>query len=253
MPSAAGRPPLIPAGASSITAPGWRVEVVERTGSTNTDVVQRYRRGEDPGYVLAAEEQTGGRGRLGRTWASPPRAGLTFSVLLPAAPAPWVPLFGGLAVATALREVCDVAAVLKWPNDVLIEGRKICGVLAEAAVPVRADGSGRGKRGAVVLGVGLNVTTTAAELPPDRPATSLALAGAAELDRLTILRAILAELRHDHSSAAYRERCSTLGTEVNLALPDGRTVTGVAADVDADGRLVIDGVAYAAGDVVHLR
>ena len=181
---------------------------------------------------------------------SPPRAGLTFSALvrpeLPPTDWPWLPLWTGLAVATALRERAEVDAVLKWPNDVLVQDRKVCGVLAEVPVP-----------GAAVLGVGLNVTTTAGELPHDA-AGSLRLAGAATTDRDTLLRAVLRSLAAvladtDTAKAAYRERCSTLGRRVRLELPGDRSVEGLAEAVDDSGRLVVDGVAYGAGDVVHLR
>jgi BirA family transcriptional regulator, biotin operon repressor / biotin---[acetyl-CoA-carboxylase] ligase len=241
------RPPLAGLRAPAFRASaGWRVTVVTRTGSTNADVVELARRGERPGYVLVAEEQTGGRGRLGRRWVSPPRAGLTFSALLSPPPSPWVPLLAGVAVAAALRDVCEVEAVLKWPNDVLIGGSKVCGILAEVAASPGAPAR-------VVLGVGLNVTTTAEELPADRPATSLRLAGARVTDRATILRAILAELAAERAPADYRSWCATLGETVTIGLPDGTQVSGLADDVDPDGRIVIDGVPYAVGDVVHLR
>lgn len=245
------RPPLRERALRRALGPdGWRLEVVEHAGSTNAVVAERARAGEPARLVVVAESQTAGRGRLDRTWVSPPRAGLTFSVLLrpelPPARWPWLPLVTGLAVATALREHADVDAVLKWPNDVLIEGRKVCGVLAE--VPVT---------GAVVLGIGLNVSTRASELPPDR-ATSLRLAGASTTDRGTVLRAVLRSLAQvlDDVEAAqlrYRERCSTLGAAVRIELPGGTSVVGLAEAVDEQGCLVVGGVAYGAGDVVHLR
>ena len=223
---------------------GYRLEVLQSAASTNAVVAERARAGEPHGLVVVAEEQTEGRGRLGRTWVSPPRAGLTFSVLVrPSGPMQWVPLLGGVGVARALREHAGVEAVLKWPNDVLVDGRKLCGLLAEAV------------DGAVVLGVGLNVTTTAAELPVPE-ATSLALAGATTTDRDTVLRAVLrgiADAIGDDARPAYRELCTTLGRQVRVELPGGEEVTGTAEAVDEDGRLVVDGSAYAAGDVVHLR
>lgn len=241
------RPPLTGVRQAAFRAPeGWRVTVVARTGSTNADVAEAARQGAEPGYVLVAEEQTGGRGRLGRTWVSPPRAGLTFSALLSAPPSPWVPLLAGVAVARAIRDVCQLDARLKWPNDVLLDGMKVCGILAEVAAVA-------GQPPRVVLGVGVNVTTTTAELPGDRPATSLRLAGAAVTDRATLLRAVLRELAAARSPVDYRTLCATLGAEVSVRLPAGEVVRGVADDVDDQGRLVVAGVAYAAGDVVHLR
>ncbi|MCW2666367.1 MAG: biotin/acetyl-CoA-carboxylase ligase [Frankiales bacterium] len=243
------RPPLQPLALSRALAPeGWRLDVLPETPSTNAVVAERARAGAPAGLVVVAERQTAGRGRLDRSWVSPPRAGLTFSVLvrpeLPPARWSWLPLWGGLAVADALRDRCELDTELKWPNDVLIGGKKVCGVLAEAP-----------GGGAVVLGIGLNVTTRADELPHDG-ATSLRLAGATTTDRDTVLRAVLrrwAQVLREASPDAYRARCGTLGRAVRLELPGGRSVEGTAETVDDDGRLVVDGTPYAAGDVVHLR
>ena len=242
------RPPLRErALAAALEPDGWRLEVLPAVGSTNEVVAARARGGEPAGLVVVTEHQTAGRGRLDRTWVAPARAGLTLSVLLrpdlPLERWPWLPLWAGVAVARTLREQTGVDAVLKWPNDVLVGGRKLCGLLAE--VPVE---------GVVVLGIGLNVTTRQAELPrPD--ATSLALEGATTTDRDTLLRALLRSLRDVLAEAApdgYRALCSTVGGAVRIDLPGGATVTGTAEAVDGTGRLVVDGRAYAAGDVVHL-
>lgn len=240
------RPPLpVTALTRALEPEGWHLEVVPQARSTQELV--RERAAEPRRLVIAAEEQTAGRGRLDRSWVSPPRAGLTFSVLLrPEQPRHgwgWVPLLAGYAVARALREQADVEAVLKWPNDVLIAERKVCGLLAEAT----AD--------AVVLGIGLNVTTRQEELPHPH-ATSLALEGAATTDRGTLLKAVLRSLAGalgDRPLSSYRQWCATLGRQVCLHLPDGSTISGTAEAVDDDGRLVVDGRPYAAGDVVHLR
>ncbi|MGZ6825362.1 MAG: biotin--[acetyl-CoA-carboxylase] ligase [Mycobacteriales bacterium] len=242
------RPPLRASALSRALEPdGFRVEVLARAGSTNALVAERARAGEPHGLVVVAEEQTAGRGRLDRSWQSPPRAGLTFSVLLRPALEPhrlgWVPLWGGLAVARAVREQTGVEAVVKWPNDVQVDGRKLAGLLAESVA------------GAVVLGIGLNVTTRREELPVET-ATSLQLEGATTTDRDTVLRAVLRALAGalgDRDVASYREVCSTLGRQVRVELPGGESVTGLAEAVDDDGRLVVDGTPYAAGDVVHLR
>ena len=245
------RPPLRAAALQRALAPdGWRVEVVSTASSTNALVAERARAGEPAGLVIVAEEQTAGRGRLDRSWVSPPRAGLTFSVLvrpeLPPGQWPWLPLLTGLAVAQALRERARVDAVLKWPNDVLVDGRKVCGVLAEVPAP-----------GSAVLGIGLNVSTHLDELPHPQ-ATSLALVGAATTDRDTVLRSVLRSLRRVledpvTSRADYAALCDTVGRTVRLELPDGRSVQGTADGVDDGGRLLLDGTAYGAGDVVHLR
>jgi BirA family biotin operon repressor/biotin-[acetyl-CoA-carboxylase] ligase len=249
----------------ALAGDGFDVTVVPETASTNGDLAARVAEGAPEGTVLVAESQVAGRGRLGRGWSSPPRAGLTFSVLLrPPAPAAWLPLLGGLSLAVALREVADVQAELKWPNDVVLVGpdeqeRKVAGILAE----VSGD--------AVVLGIGLNVTTRAEEfvgLPAGAlEPTSLALSGAPTTDRETILKATLRTLarayagwRSDPGSPAqvYRSICRTLGQQIRLELPGGRLVLCVANDIDDEGRLLVTDAAgrreaYAAGDVVHLR
>lgn len=245
------RPPLRSLPLRRALAPhGWRVEVLATTSSTNAVVAARARDGEPAGLVIVAEKQTSGRGRLDRVWLSPPRAGLTMSVLLrpegPVSGWPWFPLLAGVAVTRMLREQAALAADLKWPNDVQVEGRKLAGLLAE--VPVS---------GALVIGLGLNVSTRRDELPGPG-ATSLALEGAVTTDRDTLLRSLLRELSAVWADPAagrreYRDRCATIGRQVRLELPAGVTLEGTATEVDEDGRLVVDGMAYAAGDVVHLR
>jgi BirA family transcriptional regulator, biotin operon repressor / biotin---[acetyl-CoA-carboxylase] ligase len=252
----------------------WReIRVVAETGSTNADLAAAAGDGADEGLVLVAEEQTAGRGRLDRAWTAPPRSGLAFSVLLrpqvPLARLGWLPLMAGVAVVTALRGFAEVEgierggmadAALKWPNDVLIHGRKLAGILAERA----GD--------AVVIGIGLNVSLRADELPVPT-ATSLALEGA-PTDRDPVLRAILRELAARYADFcgewfegslrdAYREVCATLGRQVRVELPGGApgapggVLTGEAVDIDENGRLLVraaDGDhALSAGDVVHVR
>jgi BirA family biotin operon repressor/biotin-[acetyl-CoA-carboxylase] ligase len=247
------------------------IDVVASTGSTNADLLARAvaAPGSAEGQVLAAEEQTAGRGRLGRSWSSVPSASLTFSVLLRPAPVPqdrrgWLPLLAGVAVVSAVRAVAGVDAVLKWPNDVLVGEHKLAGILAEQS----PDGS------AVVIGTGLNVATPAEALPVSPaglPATSLLAEGAA-VSRETLLIAILGQLerwylafRADPDPAragvldAYRSLCATLGQPVRVELPVGRVVTGVASDIDFEGRLLIAGdsgdslTPVSAGDVIHVR
>jgi len=259
-------PPLQPAVLRrELIRPGgfWQqIRVVQVTGSTNADLLAEAAAGASGGRVLVAETQTAGRGRLGRHWVSPPHTSLAFSVLLraddlPPARRSWIPLLAGLAVALALRGYAAVDARLKWPNDVLVGAAKLAGILAEQ------------HRDAVVVGIGINVTVRREDLPTPT-ATSLLLENAAVLNREHLLGAVLRELEHwylaevaardaDDSGlrAEYRSRCATIGQQVRVELPGGRTLTGVAADVDAGGRLVVRtpaGVtAVSAGDVVHVR
>jgi BirA family biotin operon repressor/biotin-[acetyl-CoA-carboxylase] ligase len=266
-----GRPPLhVPSLRRAVVRPGsyWQsLEVVESTGSTNADLAAAARAGARDRAVLVAESQESGRGRQDRSWVSPPRAGLTFSVLLrpdgvPPARWGWLPLLAGVALTRAVGRLAEVDAWLKWPNDLLLgpHRRKAAGLLAEVA------------DGGVVVGIGLNVTTTAEELPrPD--ATSLRLEDGACLDRAPLLAAVLRELGQDYVTwrdvggdpevsglrRVYAESCDTVGRQVKVMLPGDAVLTGEAVDVDADGRLLVrpalggDVVAVAAGDVVHVR
>ena len=246
------------------------IEVVARTGSTNSDLVALAAEEKAAeGTVLVAEEQNAGRGRLDRQWTAPARSGLFFSVLLKPAEVPverwgWLPLLTGVAVATGLSRAAGVDTALKWPNDLLVtvDGaeRKAGGILAERA------GSD-----AVVVGIGINVTLREDELPVPG-AGSLALAGAATTDRDTVLRAVLRSLAEWYDrwrevggdpavsglQDTYAAGCATLGRVVRAELPGGRSVVGEAVAVDGDGRLVLatgEGVQepVGAGDVVHLR
>ncbi|SER38928.1 BirA family transcriptional regulator, biotin operon repressor / biotin-[acetyl-CoA-carboxylase] ligase [Streptomyces sp. yr375] len=246
------------------------VEVVQRTGSTNADLVAAASAGQAAeGAVLVAEEQTAGRGRLDRRWSAPPRSGLFFSVLLTPDEVPvsrwgWLPLLTGVAVATGLARAAGVDLALKWPNDLLVtvgdEERKAGGILAE-----------RAGEDSVVVGVGVNVTLRADELPVPQ-AGSLALAGAANTDRDPLLRAVLRSLEEWYGrwraaggdpgasglQETYAAGCATLGRRVRAELPGDRSLVGEAVAVDGDGRLVIateEGVQapVGAGDIVHLR
>jgi len=246
------------------------LDVVPSTGSTNADLLARAADPASPeGQVLVAEEQTAGRGRLGRSWSSVPGASLTFSVLLrpaavPAARRGWLTLLAGVAVASAVRSVAGVDAVLKWPNDVLAGDRKLAGILAEQS----PDGA------AVVIGTGLNVAAAPGELPVSATGlvpTSLHAEGATAA-REDLLLGVLTELERwyvafradpDPGRAglldAYRSLCETLGRTVRVELPAGGVMTGVARDVDAEGRLLVADsrggsvTAVSAGDVVHVR
>ncbi|ALU95842.1 biotin--acetyl-CoA-carboxylase ligase [Streptomyces globisporus C-1027] len=245
------------------------LEVVESTGSTNTDLAERARAGAAAeGAVLVAEEQTAGRGRLERSWTAPPRSGLFFSVCLEPGDIPverwgWVPLLAGVAAATGLAKSAGVDMSLKWPNDLLVsvegEERKTGGILGEFA----GDG--------IVVGLGINVSLRADELPAPT-AGSLALAGAISTDRETLLRAVLRSVEHWYGAwkaaggdaaasglqAAYAAGCATLDRRVRAELPGGASLVGEAVAIDGDGRLVLsteDGLQQpvSAGDIVHLR
>lgn len=247
------RPPLDPVRLAGSPIP---VVVLDEAASTNELAAERARAGSPP-LVLVAEHQTAGRGRLDRTWETPARAALTFTVVLrPSIQSvdwPWLPLLAGLAV----REALPIKASLKWPNDVLIGDRKVCGILAERVEsPIGS---------AAIVGIGINVSTTADELPVPT-ATSLVLEGAL-VDRTALLLDVLASIQslqarwaaHGNAwlRAAYSSACSSLGQTVQVDLPGGRQLIGTAREVDDGGRLVVAGpdglVPVGAGDVVHVR
>lgn len=241
-----------------------RLDVLSETGSTNADLRERAADAEAWPHLsaLVAAHQTAGRGRLDRTWTAPPGAALAVSVLLrdlPASPSAlgWIPLAAGVAMTDAVAaQLPGREVAVKWPNDVLVGGRKICGVLAEAV------------DGAIIVGAGVNTAMTEGELPVPTATSFAALGAEADVDRLLAaylgglagLVAALASAGDAERSglrAATIDRCATLGREVRVHLPDGRELVGQATALDADGRLVVaaggDLHAVAAGDVVHVR
>ncbi|HEX2286321.1 MAG TPA: biotin--[acetyl-CoA-carboxylase] ligase [Mycobacterium sp.] len=249
--------------AMALKPPWHRLDIVTETGSTNADLVSRAMAGEDiDGAVLIAEHQTRGRGRNGRGWSAIPRAQVLLSVGVATREVPaqlwgWLPLAAGVAVADAVSAVSGVDASLKWPNDVLVDGGKLAGILAEA-VPSQAI---------VVVGIGVNVSLRSAEVP-DAEIASLLELGVEAPDRERLTARLLLDLgvrvaqwrQTDMGSnlkADYRARSATIGSRVRATLPGGEHVVGLARDVDDHGRLVIEAdgqpVAISAGDVVHLR
>lgn len=268
-----------------------KVEVVDAVGSTSSAVADQLRA--DPESwpnrsLLVADQQVAGRGRAGRSWVTPARAALTATLVLrPDAPADrwgWLPLLAGLGAVTALRATAGVPAVLKWPNDVLVDlsghvgeldgwgtARKVGGILTEVvALPGGTVGSGSGQGAAVLIGIGVNVSQTAPELPVPS-ATSLALAGAQHTDRETVLTAVVGAVLEvvERWEAAAGDAvlaglaaevaavCETLGRPVHVQLPGGAVLDGVADRLDGTGALVVTGAdgehVVAAGDVLHVR
>ena len=274
MPITGDRPPLREAALRRALVvprgPYRALDVVDEVGSTNAELAAAARSGAGDRTVLIAEHQSAGRGRRDRSWQAPARSGLALSVLLrPAGVGPmavpparwgWLPLLAGVALCEVVADLGQVDATLKWPNDLLLGPRraKAAGILAEVV------GS------AVVLGIGLNVSMRAGELPVPQ-ATSLAIEGAACTDRELLVGALLRRLdeevrrwssRGGDAGAsglreAYRARCSTLGQQVRVELSGHGALLGTAVDIDGEGRLVLDtrGVrqAVSAGDITHLR
>src|SRR5215212_9778636 len=248
----------------------WQqVDLVPETGSTNADLAARARQDEVSGTVLITDYQSAGRGRQGRTWTAPPGSGIAMSILVrPNGIEPsrwsWLSLLAGLAVSDGVRRAADLPAVLKWPNDVLIADRKLCGILSE-----RVDTS---QGPACVVGIGLNVSLSEDQLPVPS-ATSLMIAahqfGGPQPSRTAVIATVLAafellyarwEAQHGNDptlAASYAERCETIGRDVRVLLSEERSVEGIADGIDEDGRLIVrttsGSSAYGAGDVIHLQ
>lgn len=242
----------------------WRIRRFATIDSTNRWLLDEARSGAPEGLVAVADEQTAGRGRRGRTWTAAPGSSLLVSVLvrpsLAAERLHLVTMAAGLALSDAIAQVAGVTAALKWPNDLVVDDRKLAGILAEAEI-----GAG-GEVSAVVVGVGCNVSwdavpsdlvgiATACNLEAGRPVERAEVLDA-YLEQLAVRLDDLASVEHD-----YPGRLATLGRRVRVDLGD-RVLEGTATGVDAAGRLLVDPdpgynvgevVAVAAGDVVHLR
>ncbi|WP_183407057.1 biotin--[acetyl-CoA-carboxylase] ligase [Nocardioides marmorisolisilvae] len=219
-----------------------------------------------PDTLVVADHQTAGRGRLDRTWDTPPGSALTFTAVvdpgLADADWPLLPLAVALAAADGVRSASGLPVAVKWPNDLLVptpdggQG-KIAGILLERV-------SGPGGRALALIGIGINVALGPDELPVPT-ASSLSIAGS-PVDRTAVfaevvpaLATILDALRAEPGAVLerYRSECDTVGRQVTVQLPDGETFSGTASGLDRGGRLVVDGPGgsrtIGAGDVVHVR
>ncbi|MGK3953383.1 biotin--[acetyl-CoA-carboxylase] ligase [Microbacterium sp. I2] len=249
-----------------------RVQVVETTESTNADVVRHVveASGEWPHLsVLLTTDQRAGRGRLDRKWVTPPGTALAVSTVvrvsgIPYASRGWIPLIAGAAMTRAVRAQLagtTHTAALKWPNDVILDGGKVCGILAEV-VPGHAD--------AVVIGTGVNTRMPRTDLPVETATSFEAVGLECDDDRLLAdyLRALDEQLgalvgaRGNAAAAGVHAEiealCGTVGSDVAVALPDGETLRGRASRIDEEGRLIVVQhdefeSAVSAGDVIHVR
>ncbi len=235
--------------------------------STNRYLLDEARAGAGEGLVVVADHQSAGRGRLGRRWEAPPAANLLVSVLL----RPQLPLEArhmasavvALAAADACTALAEVAVSIKWPNDLLVDGRKLAGVLAEADVVTEGGAP-------IVVGIGINVSWPRGADTGDlaESATSLLRESGRPVDRAQLLDRFLVELEPRVAALSspegrvdqagdLRSRCTTIGARVRVESSDS-TFTGVAVDVTAQGHLVVDvddqgPRTVVVGDVIHLR
>lgn len=247
---------------------GRELHLHPRLASTNTTALALAASGAPHGTVVVAEEQTAGRGRLGRVWHSPAGENLYCSILLrevgSGAWLSWLPLMTGLAVLKTVHAAAGLQPSLKWPNDVFIGSRKIAGVLGESAGLGTPDA-------VVVVGIGLNVNIGRESFPTELRAiaTSLAAEAGCRFDRAELLASLLLELEACYTAvtpevpAALREEygayCSTLGRQVRVSLAEDRTIEGRAEAITEDGalRVIESGSGRAltirTGDILYLR
>lgn len=219
----------------------WSVIVVEETTSTQSDLISDF----SPGRVLIAEYQSAGRGRLDRKFIVPPRKGLTFSFCIDAIEdIGWIPLLTGLAVADAIDENLNGKLVeIKWPNDLLVNKKKLSGILSERV------------EGGVVVGVGINIFQTKEELPIEE---SISLSMVTEVDREKLLIDILNKIgetfsNFENSKNLYISKCGTIGKLVKASLPNGEIIEDIAIGVSNEGSLLLNSREISVADIVHLR
>jgi BirA family biotin operon repressor/biotin-[acetyl-CoA-carboxylase] ligase len=246
---------------SSQEATGF--EYLEQTGSTNRDLLAKAE-GLPEFYVLTTDFQTAGKGRMDRSWEANPGSSVMASVLLrpsftESSGIGWLSLMTSLAISQAISEL-GPSPKIKWPNDVLVADKKLSGILAEASADLSC----------VVVGFGINVNQTKAQLPVET-ATSLFIETGRSSDRDQLLAAVIKNLRQlyleltaasgDATISGLREAIlkisATVGQQVSVEFPDGEKAFGKAQDIDAVGRLVVETssetLTVSAGDVLHLR
>ena len=254
----------------STTWVGRRIELFDCLPSTNGEAVQLAQAEVEHGTVVVADSQTAGRGRLSRTWFSPPGANLYCSIILRATrPAErltewlsWLPLISALAAAEAIEEVSSIHVSVKWPNDLLISERKVGGILCESGTGKRSDPF-------QIIGIGINVNGDHNDWPADLrdSATSIWQERKIVIDRNRLLAQLLLELEQcldelvihgtNQIALAYSQRCSTIGHTVRATLGNGTIVVGLAEGIGLDGSLRLRPQATQPGsgtpEVVHLR
>jgi BirA family biotin operon repressor/biotin-[acetyl-CoA-carboxylase] ligase len=226
---------------------GRDIRVFERTSSTNDVIEKLARDGVEEGVVVFAESQTEGRGRLGRKWISPARKGLWFSVLLRPDLRPQeatqLTVASATALARAIKAETGLPPEIKWPNDILIGGKKVAGILTEMSAELD-----RVKQ--IILGIGVDVNLTAAEFPPElrKQATSLRIESGKPVSRPELAARILSELDRDYARLCdgkfesladeWEAGCATIGREVTIQI-GGRRVRGTAEALGEDGALLL--------------
>ncbi len=227
---------------------GESLFVFEEINSSNTFALDLARKGTQQGTVVLADAQTAGRGRLQRSWFSPPEANIYGSLIFSCSTSPlilgWIPLMAGLAIAQAIENTTNISSSLKWPNDILIHERKTGGILCESF----KQNSGET---CVVIGFGINVNLPESALPEELKeiATSLQIHANQPLDRHQLLKFIIPAVEEgwrnlmargpESCQLPYQQRCSTIGQQILVEFPDGRSQEGIAVSIGEQGQLQI--------------
>ena len=234
---------------SKSTMPQFTFQILhfDSLPSTNLEAIKQAADGAPEGLVIVADEQTAGRGRLGRHWSSPKDAGLYFSVVLRpqvyAGTWPLITFAAALAVQDALFRCCNLRTDIKWPNDIIVNGRKLCGILAETVES--------GARASIVLGIGLNLTSTALPLELSETATSIESATGAAPNAETVLQAILEAFQSRYATLLQdggREEVikewsqnSSFAAGKQIRVNNGHeTIEGISRGVERDGALRVE-------------
>lgn len=238
---------------------GKKICHFKELGSTNDKAKELALRGAEDGTVVVAEMQKSGRGRLGRTWISP-QGGVYLSIILrPARDAPCLgyaqlTLMGAVAVARAIKKLYGLDARIKWPNDVMLDGKKVCGIVAEASAE-------SGRTGFVIIGIGINADTEPKEFPEELRSTATSLCCYVKVSKEELIRVLLEEFDLLYSGGfdmkLWRKLSDTLGKNVRVETLR-EVFSGRALDVDEDGALLVEKEngtlqKVVAGDVVHLK
>lgn len=232
----------------SLKAIGNKIIIFEKTSSTN-DVIHRFaKEGHSEGLVVFAESQTGGRGRHGRSWHSPPKRGLWFSILLrpdiDTLSAPRLTTLTTVAIARALMNITGLKLQVKWPNDILCQGKKVCGILVELSTQGE-------KIQYANVGIGINVNLKRKEFPAELLdiATSLEAEAGSSFSRPALAAEVLHQLNQfyvliqnddfSYVHAQWLELDCTLGQPITIKWTDGRKLRGIASNLDPDGALLV--------------
>ena len=240
---------------------GRFIHYYQAIGSTNDEAKSLASAGAAAGTLVIAEEQYAGRGRMARGWFSPSTGGIWFSVILRPSfspvEAPKCTLMAAVALSSAIRKVTGLPCGIKWPNDILLQGKKVAGILTEMSAEIDIINY-------VVIGMGINVNIAKEDFPFELQdvGTSLQIAGGRQVNRLDLLRVLLAELEEVYDISVrqgfgslldrWRHMSVTIGQTVDVTASD-EVFTGVAADIDAEGALLVDTISgrrrVIAGDV----